>query len=126
MKSIIAVVAGVLFIIVVTTLVDIALHVAGVFPPMEQPIDDRLALLATSYRVVISVIGAWLTARLAPVRPMRHAMILGYVGTALGLVGLAATWNLGLGPKWYPVALVVLAIPQCWAGGRLYEVFSSK
>jgi hypothetical protein len=53
-------------------------------------------------------------------------MILGYVGTALGLVGLAATWNLGLGPKWYPVALVVLAIPQCWAGGRLYEVFSSK
>ena len=49
-KSIWAVVAGVLVIIVVTTLVDIVLHETGVFPPMDQPIDDSLALLATSYR----------------------------------------------------------------------------
>jgi len=120
-KSIGAVVAGVLFIIVVTTLVDIVLHLAGVFPPMEQPIDDKLALLATAYRVVISVAGAWLTARLAPMNPMEHALILGGVGVVLGLVGLALTWNKGLGPHWYPVALVVLAVPQCWAGGKIYE-----
>ena len=121
-KSIWAVVAGVLFIIVVTTLVDIALHAAGVYPPWDQPIDDGLALLATSYRIVIGVFGAWLTARLAPGKPMKHAMILGYVGVVLGLIGLAATWNAGLGPRWYPIALVVLAIPQCWAGGKLYEM----
>jgi hypothetical protein len=125
-KSIWAVVAGVLVIIVVTTLVDIVLHVAGVFPPMDQPINDALALLATAYRIVISVGGAWLTARLAPDKPMKHAMILGYVGVVLGLVGLVATWNLGLGPRWYPIALVVLAVPQCWAGGRLYEMQSGK
>jgi hypothetical protein len=53
---------------------------------------------------------------------MKHAMILGYVGVALGLFGVAATWNLGLGPRWYPVLLVVLAIPQCWLGGKLYEM----
>jgi hypothetical protein len=121
MKSILAVVAGVIFIIVVTTIVDILLHVAGVFPPMDQPIDDKLSALATSYRVVISVAGAWLTARLAPSKPMKHAMILGYVGVALGLIGVVATWNLGLGPRWYPIALVALAIPQCWAGGKIYE-----
>ena len=23
----------------------------------------------------------------------------------------------GLGPKWYPISLAFLAIPQCWAGG---------
>jgi hypothetical protein len=34
-KSIWAVVAGVLVIIVVTTLVDIVLHATGVFPPMN-------------------------------------------------------------------------------------------
>jgi len=124
MRSVGAVVAGVLFIIVVTTLVDIVLHVTGVFPPMSQPINDRLALLATSYRIVISVGGAWLTARLAPQRPMKHAMILGFVGVVLGLVGVLATWNLGLGPRWYPIALVVLAIPQCWAGGKIYETYS--
>jgi hypothetical protein len=125
-KSIWAVVVGVLFIIIVTTVVDIALHALGVFPPMDQPLDDKLSVLATSYRIVISIGGAWLTARLAPANPMKHALILGLVGTVLGLVGVVATWNRGLGPRWYPIALAVLAIPQCWVGGKLYEMRSSK
>ena len=125
-KSIWAVVAGVLVIIGVTTLVDIVMHVMGFFPPMDQPITNALALVATFYRIVIGVGGAWLTARLAPDKPMKHAMILGYVGVALGLVGVVATWNMGLGPGWYPIALVVLAIPQCWAGGRIYEMQAAK
>jgi hypothetical protein len=125
-RSIWAVVAGVLFIIVVTTLVDIVLHAIGVFPPMDQPINDALALLATFYRIVISVVGAWLTARLAPDKPMKHALILGVVGVVLGLVGVAATWNLRLGPRWYPISLAVLAIPQCWVGGKIYELQSGR
>ena len=125
-QSIWAVVAGVLVIIVVSTLVDIALHAIGVFPPIDQPINDSLALLGTSYRVVISIGGAWLTARLAPDKPMKHVLILGIVGTVLGLVGVVATWNQGLGPRWYPILLAALAIPQCWVGGRLYEMRSSK
>jgi hypothetical protein len=125
-KSVWAVAAGLLFIIGVTTLVDIVLHLVGVYPPMDQPIDHPLALLATVYRIVISIAGAWLTARLAPDQPMKHAMALGYVGVGLSLVGLVATWNLGLGPRWYPIALVVLAIPQCWAGGQIYEARSRR
>lgn len=125
-QSVIAVGVGVVVIIVATTLVDIALHAAGVYPAMGQPLNDGLALLATSYRVAITVAGAWLTARLAPGQPMKHAMALGYVGTALGLIGLIATWGKGLGPTWYPIALTVLAIPQCWFGGRLYGLSSGR
>ena len=120
LKSLWAIVAGVLVVIVVTTLIDVALHAADVFPPMDQPIDDGQSLLATFYRVVVGIAGAWVTARLAPDKPLKHALILGLVGTILALVGVAATWNLGLGPRWYPIALVVLAVPQSWAGGRLY------
>jgi hypothetical protein len=116
-----AVVAGAAAAIVVTTLVDTVLHAAGVYPPLKQPINDRLALLATAYRVVISIGGAWLTARLAPTNPMKHAMILGYLGVVFGLIGVVTTWNLGLGPHWYPIALVVLALPQCWVGAKIYE-----
>jgi hypothetical protein len=125
-RSIWAVVAGVLVIIVVTTLVDVVLHAAGVYPPWNQPIGDRLAALATAYRIVISIGGAWLTARLAPDKPMQHALILGGVGVVLGLIGVITTWNRGMGPHWYPIALVVLAIPQCWLGGRLYEMWSGR
>jgi hypothetical protein len=125
-RSIGAVVAGVLFIVVGSTLVDTVLHAVGVLPPQGQPMNDALSLLALSYRIVIGVAGAWLTARLAPDTPMKHAMILGYVGVVLGLAGVVATWNLGLAPKWYPVSLAVLAIPQCWAGGKLHEMLSGK
>lgn len=121
-KSIGAVVAGIVAITVASTAVDILLHAVGVYPPVGRPMDDGLALLASSYRLAISVAGAWLTARLAPDRPMRHALILGGVGTVLGLVGLIATWNLDLSPRWFPISLVILAIPQSWVGGRIHAM----
>ena len=118
-KSIWAVVAGLVFTIIVTTLVDFALNAAKVYPAWDQPLDDRLSAIALSYRIVITVIGAWITAKLAPSSPMKHAMALGYLGLVIGLIGVAATWNLGLGPHWYPIAIAVLSIPQCWLGGKL-------
>ena len=120
-KGIWAVVAGLLFIIIVTTLVDIVLHVVGIYPPMGEPMTDGLAVIASSYRLLISIAGAWLTARLAPARPMKYALILGVVGTILGIFGVIQTWNLGLGPRWYAISLAVLALPQCWFGGWLRE-----
>ena len=126
MKSVWAVVAGVLFTVAGSILVDVVLHVAGVFPPMGQPLDNRLSLLALSYRIVVSIGGAWLTAKLAPQDPMRHALILGCVGVVLGLAGVAATWNQNRGPRWYAISLAVLAIPQCWLGGKIYELRSGR
>lgn len=120
-RSVGAVAAGVLIVIVATTAVDILLHAVGVFPGMGQPLDNALSLLASSYRLVITVGAAWLTARLAPAAPMKHAMALGIIGTLLGLVGVVATWNLGLGPHWYPISLAVLAIPECWAGAKIHD-----
>jgi len=119
-RSIWAVVAGVLFIVVVTTLIDVLLHALGVFPAMGRPLDDRLSWIALSYRIVIGIAGGWLTARLAPAAPMKHALVLGVVGIVLGTLGAVVTWDKGLGPHWYPVALAVLALPQCWLGGRLF------
>lgn len=123
-RSVWAVIAGMLVVIGGTTLVDILLHTLGVFPPTGQPIDEAQALLATAYRIVIGIVGAWLTARLAPHKPMKHALILGCIGAVLALVGVVVTWNLGLGPRWYPIALVVLAVPQSWTGGKIYEARS--
>jgi hypothetical protein len=74
--------------------------------------------------MIYSVAGGYITARFAPNRPMLHALVLGVLGLAVSIVGTVVTWNKGpaFGPHWYPVALVVLAVPQCWAGGKLYEM----
>ena len=120
-RSIWAILAGVLFVVIASTVVDVVLHNMGVYAPMPAPLSDKLAVLALSYRVVIGVIAGWLTAKLAPKDPMRHAMLLGYIGTALGLAGVLVSWNQALGPRWYAIALAAFAIPQSWLGGWLFE-----
>jgi hypothetical protein len=122
-QSIVAVLAGILVTVVLSIGADAVMHATGVFPQLGQSMSDSLFLLATVYRTLFSVLGAYITARLAPNRPMKHALILGVVGVVLGTLGAVATWNRvpSLGPHWYPVALVVLAVPQCWLGGYLYQ-----
>ena len=107
--------------IAVTLATDFVLHAVGLFPPLGQRVPDRLLLLATAYRLVYGVAASYLTARLAPYRPMAHALVGGAFGFAASLAGAIATWNGGpaFEPHWYPVALVVLALPQAWAGGWL-------
>ena len=125
-RSVSAVVAGILFAVIVTTLVDLVLHVIGVYPSGGTPLTDSLSAMATAYRAVIGVSAAWLTARLAPNKPMRHAMIGGAIGAVVALIGAMVTWNSNLGPHWYGIALAVLALPQSWLGARLFELRSSR
>ena len=82
---------------------------------------DVLWALATAYRIAYGIAGCWLAARLAPDRPMWHALALGWLGVVLSTFGTVATWNLGpaFGPKWYPIALVLTALPSAWVGGKL-------
>ena len=122
-RSILAVLAGMLVAIPLTILTDVLLHAIGVFPPLGASLTgyDGALLLATVYRTVYGVAGCYITARLAPARPMKHALIAGFIGLIVSIIGAAATWNKGpaFGPHWYPVALVVLALPTAWLGGKL-------
>jgi hypothetical protein len=123
LRSIVAVVAGFLVTAVLSLGTDVVLHATGIYPPWMQPMSDSLFVLATSYRLVFTVLGGYITARLAPASPVRHSLILGAIGFLAASAGLAATWNAGpeLGPRWYPILLVVTAIPCCWLGGKIRE-----
>jgi hypothetical protein len=122
LRSVWAVLAGVLLVIVLSTAIDQVLHVLKVYPPWgETMFDPRLNLLALSYRVVVTILGAYLTARLAPQAPMRHVWIYGAVGLVLGTLGAIATIPKHWGPTWYPVMIVVSALPCAWAGGAWFR-----
>jgi hypothetical protein len=121
-RSILAVVAGLVFIFVTHLGTDQVLHVLGVFPPWGQPMNDpALNLLALSYRVVLSVAGCALAAFMAPRTPFAHAEALGIIGTVLSALGVYAATTADLGPIWYPLALMVSSIPCGWAGGWLVQ-----
>lgn len=117
-----AVLAGLLFIVITSTTADALCHATGLFPPNGGPMGSGLFVLALVYRMVFSVTGAWVTASLSPLRPMWHALALGWIGVALSLVGTAVTWNRGpeFGPHWYPLLLTASALPCSWAGARVF------
>jgi hypothetical protein len=115
-----AVFAGLVAIFAVTTAIDAVMHATGIFPPAgAPPMSNALFLLALAYRLVIDVAGCYLTARLAPDRPMRHALALGAIGVVLSIGGAVAMW--GAGPAWYPLALAASSLPSAWLGGRLVQ-----
>jgi hypothetical protein len=122
-RSIGAVLAGMVVGIVLSLGTDVVLHKAHVFPPWGASMAgyDGALLFATIYRTIYGVVGSYIAARLAPRRPMLHAMVLGTLGFVVSILGAVMTWNRGpaFGPHWYPVALVVLALPTAWAGGKL-------
>jgi hypothetical protein len=122
-RSIGAVLAGMFAGIILSLATDELLHLARVFPPWGDSMVgfDGPLLLATIYRTIYSIASSYITAMLAPNRPMLHALVGGVVGLVASIFGAVATWNKGpaFGPHWYPLALVVLALPSAWAGGKL-------
>jgi hypothetical protein len=120
-RSIGAVLAGFVAVVILSLGTDVFMHAIGLFPPLGQPMADRLLLLATAYRTIYGVAGSYITARLAPNRPMGHALAGGTVGLILSTAGAVATWNqvAAIGHHWYPLALIATVMPTAWAGGKL-------
>ncbi len=115
-----AVFAGLLAVFVLSLGTDEILHLLQVYPPWGQRMSDPLFVLATAYRIVFNVAGGYVAARLAPSAPLRHAMALGIVGVVLSVAGVVfAVGKPELGPMWYPLVLVVVAVPCTWLGGTI-------
>jgi hypothetical protein len=118
-RSVLALLAGFAVAVVLSLVTDLILHQVGFYPPLGQPPTSPELVVATIYRSIFGILSAWVTARLAPYRPLAHAMIGAAIGMVIALAGAVATWNKNLGPHWYPIALVVLALPTAWIGGKL-------
>jgi surface polysaccharide O-acyltransferase-like enzyme len=125
-RSVWAIVAGFLVVVALSTGTDVVLHKLGTFPPLGERMADRLFAWATIYRTVYGIMGSYMTARLAPYRPMWHAMLGAVIGMILGTVGAVVTWNKDLGPHWYPLALIVTGIPCAWIGAKIREMQHSE
>jgi hypothetical protein len=121
LRSIGAVVVGFLYIAALSFGADALLRtlVPGAFATGR--IDDPMLLLfAQLYVGVFAISGCYLTARLAPSKPMRHALVLGALGLVFNVAGTVAMWDTA--PAWFHIMALALVIPFAWAGGRLREV----
>lgn len=120
-QSIAAVLTGFVTIAVLGFLTDSALQSAGILPaPSEVKFESEHALLALAYHLPYVLFGSYLAARLAPGRPMAHALMLGVLGVFVSTLGLIAIVTGDLAPAWYGWTLIMLSLPVSWLGGKLF------
>jgi hypothetical protein len=120
LKSIGAFFAGMIAVIVLSIGTDFIFSAVGIFPPIDGivPFDPWMLAVALAYRCVFTVLGGYITAALAPARPMRLVTISGIVGIVVAIIGTIVGWDLSA--HWYPIALVITALPCSLLGGKLW------
>lgn len=113
-----ALIAGFLAVALLSTAADAVLHALNYYPNDGTVGSDAELAFALTYRTIFTVLGGFITALLAPTRPLRLATILGCIGTVFAILGAVAMWSVG--HNWYPVGIVVLAVPSTALGGWIF------
>ena len=118
LKNIGAVVAGFIVVVILSIVTDLVLEKTNL---MKKPFDLNplwLIVFVIFYRCLFGVIGSYITARLAPAKPMRLAMIGGMIGFIISIVGVIVMWDTP--PRWYGISIVLTALPCAWLGAKIY------
>ncbi len=121
LRSVLAIVAGFVAIAVLALGADAVMLRAlpQLFGPEGRSEHTGLLLAMIVYSAGFAAAGAWLTARLAPNRPLRHALILGALGLVLAVPVTIRHWHTA--PAWFHVATLALTMPAAWIGGAMVK-----
>jgi hypothetical protein len=82
-----------------------------------QAIPDWLLCVSTALFAVISVVCAWVCAKLAPSKVRMHVLAFFALGEILGLAFTIPNW--GKVPHWFSIAWLIVWIPAVWIGWKL-------
>lgn len=118
LKSTGAIAAGFFAAAILSIVTDVILQQSGVMK--TEPFSDNpswLILLVIVYRFIYNTAGCYIAALLAPNKPMRHAMIIGYIGLVLSILGAVVMWDKAV--AWYNISIILIALPCAWIGGKL-------
>lgn len=123
LKSIGAILAGFIAIFILSSFTDVFFESTGIFPSVEEQMksgftEGWMQALTLFYRFVYLVVGGYVTAKLAPHKPLRHVLILATLGTIVGILGVLAAPK-GVLPLWYLIMLIVMGFPGIWLGAKL-------
>jgi hypothetical protein len=118
LRSILAIVVGCVTLIASAMLTDTLL--LRLFPAMVNAQgrveSNAVAFLMMSYSIAYCVVAGYVAAALARRREVAHAFALGVAFVLLLVYPTIKFWETT--PVWYHVALFILTIPACVAGGR--------
>ncbi len=125
LKSVGAVLGGFISVAVLSIATDAVLEGVGILPPQTNPEGyvPWMLVLALLYRSIFTVVGGYITARLAPHNAWNHIYALMILGGLGGVAGAIGGWHLG--NHWYPILLAITGPLFVWLGGYLFLSKSS-
>jgi hypothetical protein len=130
-KSIFKSVGVVLLAFVVNALLsivtDFLLESIGVLPNPQKGLYETWAIiLVLFYRAVYSILAGFIIGKLAPTKPMLHAIILGIIGTAITLLATISPGFTEKAPLWFGFTLAAIIIPSMLVGVKIEQNWSNK
>jgi hypothetical protein len=116
LKSIAAVAGSYILSIVLVLATDPLLSrlFPGDFEKGHIPSNAALAA-STGMFVVVSILCAWVCARLAPSRAGRHVLWFFIIGELMGIAATVPNWSKGW-PHWYWLSWLLTWPVSCWIG----------
>ena len=118
LRSVGAIIAGLVTVAAPAIAIDALLHGTGFYPALTDAQPAWTLAVALAYGTVFTIAGGYVAAWVAGRRPIAHGVALGLIGIVLGTLGVVTMWHLG--DHWYPIALVLLALPSTYLGARLF------
>lgn len=119
MQSCGSVIAGLVVTTVVSVGIDMLMGATGIINMDNFKNNSFLAiLLVILYRFAANAGGSYIAAMLAPQKPMRHVLIIGFIGLFTGILGAFFMWDAA--PAFYNISIIVMAIPSALTGGKMY------
>jgi peptidoglycan/LPS O-acetylase OafA/YrhL len=124
-RLILSILAAFVITAALSTAVDFVLQMAKIFPPYGEPFFDTwLVLLASAYRAVFQIFGAYVASMIAKDKAKKAVWTIGILGTLLWLGGTFLKPQAG--PIWYGLLGAALSLPTTLTGGKLYELQTKK
>jgi hypothetical protein len=116
-KSVWPVIAGFLTLIVLSFGAELILR--GLLPKEFGPSERTMGTLASAvtifYASAFGVLSSYLTATLAPSRPVQHALTLGGIVFLFVVGGLVGSWHRA--PAWFNIGFLAMVVISAWWGG---------
>ena len=110
-----------------SVLTDFSLEAIGILPNPEKGLFETWAiLLCLFYRGVYTVLAGFIISRLAPGKPMLHALILGVMGVALTLLAVSNSEFAQKSKLWFGYTLAAMTIPCLWLGVKIQQSWNKK
>jgi hypothetical protein len=120
LKSIGAIFAGFITIGILSGVTSALLVNAGVFPHGKLPLNGSPLVIIgiLGYQAVFYFVGCYVTAKLAPLKPFRHVLILGGLGALLNLLSALGMKD-DAASLWFFLVLAGLSLSIAWLCGKL-------